>query len=223
MKDISIILPYRPDNGYHDKNFKYVYKLLKSHYPDSEMIIGKNECGGTLFNRSNAVNNGVTESSNNILMLYDVDAILPQINVQRSLASLETYPMIFPYDKFWLLSKRVSRKIINGMRYSFSSLPNDRGVTQLVKEGKIGAAVQLVTRDAFDSVGGFNEDFEGWGFEDVYFNFKMIKKYPLGEGIWGKWLDEGDIFHLWHPPAVPNKKNIEKYNKLTGFSIKWYQ
>lgn len=153
-------------------------------------------------------------------MLYDVDVMLPRTNIEDSLASLETYPMIFPYDKFWLLSQELSHKIVNGMEYTFSSLLTCDGVEQLVKEGKIGAAVQLVTRDAFDSVGGFEEDFEGWGYEDVYFNFKMMKKYPIGEGIWGKWLDHGDLFHLWHPPAVPNKKNIEIYNELTGFEIK---
>ena len=48
----------------------------------------------------------------------------------------------------------------------------------------------------------------------------MIKKYPLGKGVWGKWLKKSDVFHLWHPPATPNKKNIDIYNELTGFELK---
>jgi predicted glycosyltransferase involved in capsule biosynthesis len=213
MDNLSIILPYRPDHSYHDINFKYVHRKLKEEYPNSEIIIGEDTHGKELFNRSAAINNGVEKSNNDILMISDVDILLPRENVEASIESLKTYPSIFPYDKFWLLPKDLSQKIVNGMEYTWESLFN-YDVQQLIKEGKIGAAVELVTRNAFDSVGRFDERFTGWGTEDVWFNFRMKEKYPLPDGAWGKWLPNSNLFHLWHEQPVPNEENNRLYEIL---------
>jgi hypothetical protein len=49
-----------------------------------------------------------------------------------------------------------------------------------------------VPRAVFEDLGGFDERFRGWGYEDMAFQSIIVGLYP-----WGR--VEGDVIHLWHP------------------------
>ncbi|MDP3066236.1 MAG: galactosyltransferase-related protein [Methanobacteriaceae archaeon] len=214
MKNISIILPYKSDNGQHDINFNYVFNRLKEDFPKGEIIVGEDSPGNSSFNRSRAINSGVKKSSNDIIMIHDVDIILPKENVKQGINSLKTYPMIFPFWHFWHLPKTLSHKIIAGMKFDYHKLL-EYNLQEVHPGGTNGGGAQIIMKDAFNSIGGYDERFVGWGWEDVLFNFKMKEKYkPDGESDWGKWLPNKNLFHLWHPPAPKNMGNKDLYDKL---------
>jgi hypothetical protein len=49
-----------------------------------------------------------------------------------------------------------------------------------------------IRRDAWDQLGGFDERFRGWGWEDMAFQSAACS-------LVGHERIEGDVFHLWHP------------------------
>lgn len=49
-----------------------------------------------------------------------------------------------------------------------------------------------IPRPGWDRLGGFDERFRGWGFEDMAFQSASV-------GLIGHERVEGDLFHLWHP------------------------
>jgi hypothetical protein len=71
----------------------------------------------------------------------------------------------------------------------------------------------VVTREAFEKVGGFDTGFVGWGFEDTAFVYVVEAEYgkmpPRGKGA---------LVHLWHPPAAdqgnPSQESEARFNAL---------
>ena len=53
------------------------------------------------------------------------------------------------------------------------------------------SAAIAVPRVAWEAIGGFDERFEGWGFEDMAFQSMAV--------AYGHERVEGDVYHFWHP------------------------
>jgi hypothetical protein len=80
-----------------------------------------------------------------------------------------------------------------------------------------GGATIVVTREAFDAVGGFDERFDGYGNEDLAFR-AAIETLVIGNGAE---REAGLAWHLWHKPqalvgskraaTLPNQQLWERY------------
>lgn len=68
----------------------------------------------------------------------------------------------------------------------------------------------LVSREAFDRVGGFDERFEGWGGEDQVFRYRLEKL--VGPGI--RPADRSAAcYSLWHPNGTHRDPEREVHNR----------
>jgi hypothetical protein len=52
----------------------------------------------------------------------------------------------------------------------------------------------VIPRAVWDDLGGFDERFRGWGFEDMALQSIVV-------GLYGHERIAGDVYHLWHPIA----------------------
>lgn len=98
------------------------------------------------------------------------------------------------------------------MPHMYTLLTTPAGRTELLTRGhttKHEAVKQgsrsfvVMTRDAFASVNGMDERFEGWGPEDLAFRLSIKKQ--LGDPLE---LD-GSRMHLWHP-TDPSKRDMKQ-------------
>lgn len=55
MEKISVLIPYKSDNGPRDEIFKWVLQFYKTLLPEVELCIGQSD--SELFSRSQAINN----------------------------------------------------------------------------------------------------------------------------------------------------------------------
>ena len=57
------------------------------------------------------------------------------------------------------------------------------------------SSVVVVSRKQWDIIGGFDEQFRGWGFEDTAFA-------AAAETFGGIIRMDGEVIHFWHPTAA---------------------
>lgn len=194
---ISIILPYKPDGDRRDIYFNYVFDRYRTMFPDAEIVLGNDTSGHVAFCRSHAINNGVARSHGDQLIISDVDLLISKQ------ACLQAFGKAFviPFGRIWHLTPEDSDRIIKGEKWQ--DLP-----THFVdiRESKLAGGIHIMTRQFFDEIGGYSEEFLGWGWEDTEF-CKRVAIYPI--------LKDEIIYHLWHPRIGYNQYNEEVYRRLT--------
>lgn len=221
---ISIIIPYRdpiyPDRDIRKKNFEYVQKHFKKFLPTAEIIIGDQNNEEKDFCRSNAINNGVKESSGDILILSDADVLLTKTSLKNTIKLLPKHDFILPFGYVVKMNPDTSATLLWNDHLNFREMEEDALEIINIRPGessygdKLAGGMQLITRELFDRVNGYDERFKGWGYEDTAFCWKIQKElgdYPI--------LNDDKLYHLWHPRD--NQLNWDNYNLAQKLKLQW--
>ena len=72
-----------------------------------------------------------------------------------------------------------------------------------------GGGLLVITHEAWDTVGGFDESFIGWGYEDSAMTMSLMRA-----GLWERL--PGECWHLWHPGEdnKPRAESVKRYRDL---------
>jgi hypothetical protein len=197
---VSVLFPYRPDGGRRDHLASWVNARWKSHFPEFELVWG--EPYGGPFNRSQAINNAFMQSSGDVLIVSDLDTICQKADVEAAMDAVDDgAPWGYGYRGYFNLTREFSDEILDqdpaapiplvNVRFEDWGFENVSGMT-------------ILTRPAFIEVGGFDEEFIGWGFEDLAFD--RIANNRLGPPFR---VPQGYLLHLWHPRPVSHPANYE--------------
>jgi len=79
---------------------------------------------------------------------------------------------------------------------------------------KSDAGVLVMTRDAYEAIEGYDERFNGWGYEDNAFASKLRKFWGPSERT------KGEVAHLWHPRGLDFEQPHIKENEQLLNEIK---
>lgn len=180
---------FLPDN-YNMDNIKYIF--LNNPHP---------------FNKSWSLNIAYKESSNDIIVFGDADNLIDTDNLILAINQMEDYEFISPHKRLIDLSENE-----NNLEYSdiFNINRPGRGELDHQKLPMCGA-MTIFKKSSLDKIGGWPEEFFGWGAEDDAMSIKV--KHFL------KWkeIDEFNCYHLYHQPAIPDmawyKRNITIYQQ----------
>lgn len=201
MPNISILMPFQRDGGPREKNFEWIKAFYKENFPEAEICIGTSD--DRPFNKSRAINRAAQRAEGDILIMGDADIFYdPQI-IHDSLALLTKDTWILPYTSINRLSEEASSNVMK-LNPKWP-IPLDLGMYELEDAPDYSGGINIMWRDHFMEVGGFDERFEGWGGEDDSFFYAM-------ETLCGTHcrLDR-TICHLWHPKyrydSFPSGKN----------------
>lgn len=190
----QVIIPWR-DAGciYRRRHFEYLYDYYSQRY---DVIIGDNEGD---FNRSAARNNGVKESTSEIVIVIDADNYIPldQIDFAIYKAKIKKC-LIKPFRSFGYLTEESTEYFYqNGV---FEDSPQFIGFQP---NGFTGGAY-VIQKNLWLSVGGMDENFIGWGAEDDAFH--ILCKKRLGNTA----FLQGYNYHLYHPAyRVTSEENYD--------------
>jgi glycosyltransferase involved in cell wall biosynthesis len=215
-KGISIIIPFRAPSVTDERvrNLEWLKKYWKHVLPGAELIISDDPEHDRAFSKSVAINRGVARSSGDILMLIDADGYLPAEHVlycaeeMRNARKRGRKLWFVPFRKFYRLADRATRQLIKSDFDNLHTFPEPPRATDLInlvdanpsQAHWYGALVQMMPREAFDLVGGWDERFRGWGGEDHAAMRAMDTLYVLHKTLPFR------VFHLWHPMLGDNGK-----------------
>lgn len=208
--NLSIIIPYKAGVLSREKNYEYVLNRFKKMYPKAEICIGEDTINSSKgFCRSSAINNGVKKSTNDILIISDCDIVIPKETLDYSLDLIDDEEFLIPFGICYDLSKERTEKILAKDPKCWLGIERDIAGVRDIRANRLAGGIQLITKDLFNKIGGYDTRFQGWGWEDTVFCWKIHQE--LGEYTV---VDDADIFHLWHDRAELSWDNYDLAQRI---------
>lgn len=163
------------------------------------------------YNRSWAFNIALKYAQSPILVFGDSDLMMNPNEFIEGLKALQTHEMVSPYYSVVDLTQQES-----GLDFGQILQINrpGRGETDNQKIN-ISGGIAMFRRDAISRIGGWNEDFIGWGGEDDFQTMK-VKNFLSWTEI------KYRCYHLYHAKEQPDMKwyqrNLQILNNTAKFT-----
>lgn len=163
------------------------------YHPDVEIFEGVHEGGP--FNRSAAVNRAAAEAGAwDVAVVIDSDVFLRQSSVVAAVeTAARTGRVTWGHRRWRGLSESWTHRVVADRR-DFGAEVDSEDMDVLVERTNpiSWSCCIAIPRSVWDDLGGFDERFVGWGYEDMAFQSVVV-------GLYGHERIEGDVFHLYHP------------------------
>lgn len=166
-----------------------------------------------LFNKSHAMNVGIRYANSNIIILGDSDIIIDYKQLIDSIDTLtkEQLDFICPYDKFINLTEQETQlpipKILQIQKVDRGEETDEINMYGgKVDVPNMCSGICIFTKPALNKINYYNEDFDGWGGEDDFLEYKVkdFLKYKR---------TNGNIYHLYHAKSevyqAPYERNLK--------------
>lgn len=160
----------------HLSGFDFKHIFTKNNYP---------------YNRSWTYNVGWKYATTDKLVFGDADLIVMNDSLLQSVKLLDEYDCVNPYSSVQDLDEMETVRLLEKADLSI--------LTQIDKPGRTGTnmcgGLVLFSREGFEKIGGWNEEFWGWGAEDDFMTIKV--EFFL------KYLNrDGKCYHMNHEKAA---------------------
>lgn len=150
------------------------------------------------FNRAAARNAAAAAAGDwDVAAFIDADCVADLDTVQRAIdMARENQKAYIPHTAFWSLPERGTNRLMTDPKLAETR----GGILKLMGQPNIADSVMpsgvvVVPRVAFDAIGGYEEGFIGWGWEDTAFLFDLRRTGYMGKPE----RVHGNMLHLWHP------------------------
>ncbi len=162
---------------------------------------------GGRFNRSHAFNAGLRHCRAPAALLHDNDMLIPADYCRSILHTIALGYQAVNLKRFvFYLDESTSLAIMSRPDCSLDTAPP----LEIVQNLEAGGSVAITT-EAYRSIGGMDEEFQGWGGEDNEF---WDRATLLSRWTWGLF----PIVHLWHRPQElkhnPGNINLQRARAL---------
>lgn len=212
---------YEPDGDkIREKNFEYIYDRMCNMYPEAQIIIARDPTDCEEYCRSHSINAGVEEAEHDNILIMDSDIYFEKEPLDQAFSILPKSKFVIPFNMCKDLIPRVSADILSGVKPSYETMWWNTWVDRDIMVNKCAGGGQLITKKFFKKIGGYDERFVGWGYEDTAFCYKIYDKigeYPI--------LDY-TVFHLYHEKVeakeqVKNRLLCIEILKDLGYDTDW--
>ena len=164
------------------------------------LVEGHHDTG--LFNRSAAINTAARLAGAwDVAVIIDSDVICDIEPVFEAIEiAKRTNQMVLPYEVRKDLNRDGTDRIMRGYEGNW-----DRFVRVRYTDGV--SSVVVLNRTLWDAVGGFDEAFQGWGWEDNAFRAACV---TFGDGDFIRL--EGTVWHLYHRTAKTEARGTPSWS-----------
>lgn len=201
MKTV-ILVPRRSDGGHRDRLWEFTRRRWESFgWP---IIEGVSPDGP--FNRAAALNEAAMLAGDwDVALIIDADVIAHPPSVRDAVDTARGIGrMVVSHSDRIMLNRTGTEKVLGG----YDGPWRIRQMVETVYTDSVSCCV-AVPRALWDLVGGFDEKFSGWGYEDTAFQI-------AAETLSGKPLMRlaSELFHLHHPvsPEAAKQSPTRKAN-----------
>jgi hypothetical protein len=175
-------------------------------WADRGLLVFPADDGGDPFSRACSINLAhdlVAAGVNpDVYLIADADVIVPEHQAIDAIDQAAAEPgLVVAFDRYCYLTEYGTRLALDGERRRWWKH------LQFTLDNTVSSCV-AVSRETWDTVGGFDSRYRAWGSEDV--QFEVTCATLAGPTRWVR----GQAHHLWHPtepnrPAINNEMLAE--------------
>jgi hypothetical protein len=170
------------------------------------------------YHRSKIINEGLKISKNNACLIFDCDILLPKEQIDTAYLLLNNgYDVVYPYST---PQYDVPQEYFESFQtnYNFSEIQKNITARQygilnepyMIKYGNTAFGM-MVDKSSLGNLVYFNEEFNGWGYEDNEYLFRLDK---FGAKITRVW---GPVFHVEHSRDLQHQYNHYTNNNCSTY------
>ena len=180
---IHVGVPWRGGDAHRERSFRYVCDHLHS----CGLTALPADSGHEPFSRAGSRNTAVRHAADaDVVFLHDADMILPDYQAAAELA-LDTDEMVVAFRHYRPLDHTTTDAVLDGAD-PFTATPID-----IFTDFSVGGVIAL-TPAAYWRIGGQDERYRDWGYEDSAFAMAAERAGTIHR------IDQPGV-HLWHPHA----------------------
>jgi hypothetical protein len=187
---VGVIIPFRLRDGGDPLRRENLDRVLNHWFSQDYQVdvVSDGRGGDQQFNRSAAYNDGVARTDADVLIFAESDLLVSHEQVDRAVAMAVAGPgMVIPFSWFMALSEQDSQAV-----RAFESEPVDCPASPVKGHRDSIGAINVMSRDTYDLVGGYDEHLEGAWYDDD----AMKIAFDVAAGP-TRWV-EGSAYHLYH-------------------------
>lgn len=179
----SIVVPWRDTSPERAAACRMTCDTLRQILPGSPLLLA--DSGHQTFNRSASRNLGVRQlPGDEIAVVCDADILPDGQALHAAIEAAVDGRLHYPFTLCWYLTQEHTAQVLAGGQ-------PEAGTSSASLHGAEGG-VFVMLASAWRRIGGMDEGFTGWGYEDNAFCAKASKTC-------GAHRHRGVIWHLWHP------------------------
>jgi hypothetical protein len=215
--NVAILVPRRAGIPERDRLWAFAREWWERDHPDWPIVEGHHDGPGP-FNRAKAINTAAEAAGAwDVALVIDADVLCnPQAIREGVQRAADGGYLVVTHNARIMLTRVGTEKVLAGYRGPWK----EKGMVEKTWPDSVSCSV-AIPRTLWDAVGGFDENFEGWGFEDTAFTL-------AAEHVSGRLLGfvHSECWHLWHtrgPDAKPssptfraNKARRDAYEAAVG-------
>lgn len=198
---VAVLVPRRSDGGHRDRLWTFAEALWLDRHPDWPIYEGQSPEGP--FNRSAAINDAARQAGDwTVAVIIDSDIIAHPEAVEAIVEVARQGRMAVSHTRRVMLSEQMTERVLTGFVGSWEAR------NQKVWTDSCSCCI-AVSRSLWDQIGGFDESYVGWGYEDSAFGALAIHHAgPIH-------FEPSTLFHLWHPesPDAARKSPVRLANE----------
>jgi hypothetical protein len=163
---VVILVPRRDGFKDRDKLWAFARTWWEADQPDWPIYEGHHLAEEGPFNRSVAINRAAAQAGDwDVAVIIDSDVLCnPEAVRDAVMLASSTDAMVLGYNERISLSQYGTQQVMQGYKGNWRKPTMVHGTAK-----DACSSCVVVSRKLWDEVGGFDEEFKGWGWEDVAF------------------------------------------------------
>lgn len=179
----TIVVPWRDTNPERAVACRAVCDALRVMLPGAALLLA--DSGHEPFNRSASRNLGIRHlPDDEIAVVCDADILPDRQPLHDAIAAAQDGRLHYPFTLCWYLDQDHTGRVLAGAE-------PQAGTAAAALHGAEGG-VFVMLAGSWRRIGGMDEQFRGWGYEDNAF-------CAVASKTCGAHRHRGVIYHLWHP------------------------
>ena len=235
LKGLSFIIHYRKDSEDREQNLRRILKFLRSNFIAEIVVVNDErnidnpptwikEWANQLlichnddeFRKSHCYNKAASKAKGDILCFWDVDVMVDPKFVWESYLKLDRGECdhIYPFNGTFIDVQKSRFSLLENNHFNIlNCLLEDKSEDLHFASGESPGGCNMITREAFDKIGGYDHRFIGWGFEDTDF----MQRSKRGNSV-SRIMDNDAICWHFHHDAIRTEnphymRNLQIYNE----------